>query len=46
MKQEKNIPYKIYLEEDEMPKSWYNARGYEDKTRAAAESGHAAAYDL
>ena len=22
----KNIPYKIYLEEDEMPKAWYNVR--------------------
>ncbi|NLC79544.1 MAG: TrpB-like pyridoxal-phosphate dependent enzyme, partial [Ruminococcaceae bacterium] len=23
---EKNIPYKIYLEETEMPKQWYNVR--------------------
>ena len=23
---EKKIPYKIYLEEDEMPKAWYNLR--------------------
>ena len=23
---EKNIPYKIYLSEDEMPKAWYNVR--------------------
>ena len=23
---EKKIPYKIYLEEDEMPKQWYNLR--------------------
>lgn len=23
----KEIPYKIYLEEDEMPKQWYNVRG-------------------
>ena len=22
----KNIPYKIYLSEDEMPKTWYNVR--------------------
>jgi hypothetical protein len=22
----KNVPYKIYLEEDEMPKAWYNVR--------------------
>ena len=26
MKQEKNIPYKIYLSEDEMPRQWYNVR--------------------
>ena len=25
-KEEKNIPYKIYLEESEMPKAWYNVR--------------------
>ena len=24
--EEKKIPYKIYLEEDEMPKEWYNVR--------------------
>ena len=23
---EKEIPYKIYLEESEMPKQWYNVR--------------------
>ena len=23
---EKKIPYKIYLEENEMPKEWYNVR--------------------
>ena len=23
---DKNIPYKIYLEESEMPKTWYNVR--------------------
>ncbi len=34
MKQEKNIPYKIYLEEDEMPKSWYNMRA-DMKTKPA-----------
>ena len=27
---EKKIPYKIYLEESEMPKQWYNVRGYEE----------------
>ncbi len=26
MKKEENIPYKIYLEESEMPKAWYNVR--------------------
>ena len=26
MKTEKNIPYKIYLDEQEMPKQWYNVR--------------------
>lgn len=26
---EKKIPYKIYLEESEMPKTWYNVRRYE-----------------
>ena len=34
MKQERNIPYKIYLEEDEMPKSWYNMRA-DMKTKPA-----------
>ena len=24
--QDKKIPYKIYLEESEMPKTWYNLR--------------------
>ena len=26
MGSEKKIPYKIYLKEDELPKSWYNVR--------------------
>ena len=26
MKHDNNIPYKIYLEEQEMPKQWYNVR--------------------
>lgn len=26
MKQDNNIPYKIYLDEQEMPKQWYNVR--------------------
>ena len=26
MKKDSNIPYKIYLEESEMPKAWYNLR--------------------
>ena len=24
--EDRKIPYKIYLEEDEMPKAWYNLR--------------------
>ena len=23
---DKNIPYKVYLSEDELPKNWYNVR--------------------
>ncbi len=34
MKQEGNIPYKIYLEESEMPTSWYNMRA-DMKTKPA-----------
>ena len=26
MSEESKIPYKIYLEEQEMPKEWYNVR--------------------
>ena len=26
MENEKKVPYKIYLEENEMPKTWYNLR--------------------
>ena len=26
MSEEKKIPYKIYLKEEEMPVSWYNVR--------------------
>lgn len=26
----KKIPYKIYLNEDEMPKQWYNVRADEE----------------
>ena len=26
MNEEKKIPYKIYLEENEMPTAWYNLR--------------------
>ena len=25
---EKKIPYKIYLEESEMPRAWYNLRAH------------------
>lgn len=34
MSEEKKIPYKIYLEEDEMPKQWYNVRA-DMKTKPA-----------
>ena len=34
MKEDKNIPYKIYLSEDEMPKQWYNVRA-DMKTKPA-----------
>ena len=30
---DKKIPYKIYLNEDEMPKSWYNLRADMKKQR-------------
>ena len=26
MKKELNVPYKIYLEENEIPRAWYNVR--------------------
>ena len=34
MKQDKNIPYKVYLSEDELPKAWYNVRA-DMKTKPA-----------
>ena len=34
MSEEKKIPYKIYLEEHEMPMSWYNVRA-DMKTKPA-----------
>lgn len=37
---DKNIPYKIYLEENEMPKAWYNVRA-DMKNKPAPESSHA-----
>ena len=43
---ERKIPYKIYLEENEMPKTWYNVRAdMKNKTGAAFESGDVAADD-
>ena len=35
---EKKIPYKIYLEENEMPTQWYNVRA--DMTSTAFEPGN------
>ncbi|MCR4891917.1 MAG: TrpB-like pyridoxal phosphate-dependent enzyme [Lachnospiraceae bacterium] len=34
MTAEKKIPYKIYLEESEMPKAWYNVRAHMEKKPA------------
>lgn len=37
----KKIPYKIYLNEDEMPKQWYNVRAdMKNKPGTAFESGY------
>ena len=42
-----NIPYKIYLTEDEMPKEWYNVRAdMKNKPRAASQPGDSAADGL
>ena len=47
MKQHNEVPYKIYLSEDELPQAWYKRpRGYEEQARAAAEPRHAPAHDL
>lgn len=41
------IPYKIYLEEHEMPTQWYNVRAdMKKKAGAAAESGDFKADDI
>ena len=42
---DKRIPYKIYLEEQEMPKQWYNVRADMEKKPAPIlnPGGHAAA---
>ena len=38
----KNIPYKIYLSEDEMPKTWYNVRAdMSHKPMTLASPGYA-----
>lgn len=37
----KKIPYKIYLNEDEMPKQWYNVRAdMKNKPAPLFESGY------
>ena len=38
MKTEKTIPYKIYLDEQEMPKKWYNVRADMKNKPAAHDS--------
>ena len=45
MKTEKNIPYKIYLDEQEMPKKWYNVRADMKNKGTASEPRHTAAHD-
>lgn len=43
---DKNIPYKIYLEESEMPKTWYNVRAdMKNKPAPAFKSGNLKADD-
>ena len=43
---EKKIPYKIYLEESEMPKEWYNVRAdMKNKPAPLLKSGDIEAYD-
>ena len=43
---EHKIPYKIYLEESEMPKEWYNVRAdMKNKPCPASESRDFRAYD-
>ena len=43
---EKKIPYKIYLEESEMPKEWYNVRAdMKNKPAPAPQSGYVKADD-
>ena len=38
---EQKIPYKIYLEESEMPKEWYNVRAdMKNKPGAPSQSGY------
>ena len=42
----KEIPYKIYLEENEMPNSWYNVRAdMKKKPAPLIKSGNIRAYD-
>ena len=42
----KEIPYKIYLEENEMPRQWYNVRAdMKNKPAPLFEPGHLKADD-
>ena len=44
---EQNIPYKIYLEEQEMPKQWYNVRAdMKKKPAPILNSGDFKAHNL
>ena len=40
---EQKVPYKIYLEENEIPKAWYNACRHEEQAGTAAQPGDIAA---
>ena len=43
----KEIPYKIYLEESEMPRQWYNVRAdMKNKPAPLFKSSNPAAHDL
>lgn len=43
----KEIPYKIYLEENELPRQWYNVRAdMKNKPAPPLKPGHLKAHDF